>query len=487
MPPVAGPGSRAPLITTIVILAILFITSTIFAFYFWSVSNKLTMESEALQKEFSVVVTKQALAAQDVADLKSARSAEGQGFTPSMSLLDVAIAQRNRLARSITGAPTTAADAQQRTAAGIDTAQKRLAGEKVTGVSLPQDNLLGAIDALTTAVLARESEVTELKRNLQAANDEVKATVERTKGELEAKDQQIATVRGDTDKTVEDANQDRTAKGEQLAGIEADRDKERTAAQEAAQKLQVQVTERDATIKERDEQIKVLQQRLGINRAKTDDALIRQIDGHLVRIPGSGHVYVDLGYGNQVAPGLTFEVYDKNEGIPKLGDSSTDEQLPEGKASIEITRVGATSSEARIIKQKLGTQLMEGDLIVNLVYDPKVKYNFVVHGNFDMDNNGVVTSTDADIIKRLITQWGGKVMDNVTVDTDFVVMGKEPEVKPLTPEQESDPIEKQRHEEEVRAAERYAEVRDRAAQLHVPILNQNRFLYYVGYYDLAKR
>jgi len=33
----------------------------------------------------------------------------------------------------------------------------------------------------------------------------------------------------------------------------------------------------------------------------------------------------------------------------------------------------------------------------------------------------------------------------------------------------------------------YLEVVQKARELHVPILNQNRFLYFVGYYDLAKR
>ena len=75
--------------------------------------------------------------------------------------------------------------------------------EKATGVSLPQDNLLGAIDALTTAVLARETEVTDLKRNLQAANDEVKATVERTTGELQEKDKQLEEARKDAATQVE--------------------------------------------------------------------------------------------------------------------------------------------------------------------------------------------------------------------------------------------------------------------------------------------
>jgi hypothetical protein len=37
------------------------------------------------------------------------------------------------------------------------------------------------------------------------------------------------------------------------------------------------------------------------------------------------------------------------------------------------------------------------------------------------------------------------------------------------------------------ALEKYQEIRQQAKDLHIPVLNQNRFLYYVGYYDQATR
>ena len=33
----------------------------------------------------------------------------------------------------------------------------------------------------------------------------------------------------------------------------------------------------------------------------------------------------------------------------------------------------------------------------------------------------------------------------------------------------------------------YQDVVNQAATLHIPILNQNRFMYYIGYYDQMKR
>jgi len=137
---------------------------------------------------------------------------------------------------------------------------------------------------------------------------------------------------------------------------------------------------------------------------------------------------------------MTFEVYDKNEGIPRL-QTGDDASLPAGKASIEVMRVSHESSEARIIKQSPGTQIFVGDLIANLIYDPNVKFRFKVFGNFDIDQNGQATAQEADVVKRLISQWGGIVTEDLDIDTDFLIMGKEPVVPNIPAEQlKDDPI-----------------------------------------------
>jgi hypothetical protein len=150
-------------------------------------------------------------------------------------------------------------------------------------------------------------------------------------------------------------------------------------------------------------------------------------------------------------------------------------------------RVGPNNSEARVVRQTPGTQLAEGDLIANLVYDPNVKYNFVVYGEFDMDRNGVATPQDADVVKRLITQWGGNIMDNVNVDTDFVILGKEPIIPTFSREELQDPFNAKKLADAQAAADAYAKVRDTSRDLHIPLLNQNRFLALIGYYDQARR
>ena len=63
----------------------------------------------------------------------------------------------------------------------------------------------------------------------------------------------------------------------------------------------------------------------------------------------------------------------------------------------------------------------------------------------------------------MITQWGGQIQKEVTADTDFVVMGKVPEVHSFPPEElADDPIVKQQQEEEKATYDAYEKVLDGA-------------------------
>jgi hypothetical protein len=152
-----------------------------------------------------------------------------------------------------------------------------------------------------------------------------------------------------------------------------------------------------------------------------------------------------------------------------------------------VVRVGPTSSEARVIRLQPGQTLTEGDLIVNLVYDRNARYNFVVFGNFDLDRNGVATAQDAEVIRRLVTQWGGRLTDRINVDTDFVVLGAEPVIPTFTRDELQDPINQAKFDQARAESDAYEDIRRQAQDYNVPILNQNRFLYFVGFYELARR
>jgi hypothetical protein len=75
----------------------------------------------------------------------------------------------------------------------------------------------------------------------------------------------------------------------------------------------------------------------------------------------------------------------------------------------------------------------------------------------------------------------------VNVNTDFVILGQEPVIPQFSREELQDPFNAKKLADAQAAADAYNRVRDTAKELHIPILNQNRFLYLIGYYQQAPR
>ena len=69
----------------------------------------------------------------------------------------------------------------------------------------------------------------------------------------------------------------------------------------------------------------------------------------------------------------------------------------------------------------------------------------------------------------------------------LVVLGKEPVLPTFTKEELQDPFNAKKLADAQAALEAYQSVRTNAQNLHIPILNQNRFLYLIGYYDQSRR
>ena len=495
MPPPVGSnrGSSGAMVTWTVVTSILFVTATIFAIYFYVAKNQAEETLNTRTTTYREIIPEAAITGSAVSELRNAKqdpNAAQMGLNQQMSIFDAAIAQRNRLAQIIAGPNASAASAfaQANTVLG-ENANKL----KPAGLALPtSDNLAGAADTLGDALEARIQQIEDLQRQLAAAKQQQAQTVTATADQLKQMEEAVNGLRAEHAKAMAELEAYRNQKNQDVAGIEAQMAQERQVFQQAQQENQTQIREKDRQIEQMTRERNQLIEQLSQSRPDTQGLVTRQADGQVIRVPQTGVVYVNLGQGDSVVPGLTFEVFDKNEGIPRAGDSRDDgtpqeQPMPAGKASIEIVRVGATSSEARITRQQPGTVVTEGDPIVNLVYDKNTKYNFNVYGSFDLDQNGQATPQDTEVIKRLITQWGGRLTDKVNIDTDFVVLGKEPELPVFTREELEDAFNAKRLADAQAELEAYDNVRRAAIDLRIPILNQNRFLYLIGYYNQATR
>lgn len=202
------------------------------------------------------------------------------------------------------------------------------------------------------------------------------------------------------------------------------------------------------------------------------------IDGRVVGASvAERQVFVDLGKDQRIVLGMTFEVYGSGTDIRPDSDG----EFPPGKATIEITRVGDSTSSARIIRESRGQPVVEGDVIANAAYDPDKVYSFVVFGDFDANHDRQPTSAERGSIVSLIRDWGGDVEDDLTGRTDFLVLGDRPVLPPAPSPDAPLPL-IQEYIRKQSLVQKYDALFRTATQTGIPVLNENRFYTLTGLY-----
>ena len=513
-------GSRAGLITALVCSIILLLVG----WFLWIYSqNQLTKAEAAIKAEqdkYAMIVSDLSSEPLRVAREQAEQMRKEQPGS-NVGAFEVTEQYRANLASMIAGTPLPGDSARNTAQLALRTAGEALAKENLTA---PQAGNLVA------AVMGYQGQVLDLNNQKKAAQAQFAQLQQQHTQLVTAHQQQVAglnkTIADEQAKTQSESQKVETYRKERdqaLAAMTEDQKAQLAAIQQAMQQVQQTVTQKDQEIKQRQDRIRVLESTLRKFQKNAKESIVRQKDGNITRLPGGANCYINLGVGDQIPVGMTFEVYDFNRGIPPLGDglaSAEDDQiraqqaaakaqatavarltgaaagqqltweteLPRGKGSIEVVSVGpGKTSLCKIIHVEPGQQFVEGDIVANLAYSPTIKFKWHVYGDFDLDNNGTPTSTDTAVIKRKIQEFGSQLTDQLNVDTDFLVMGLEPVVQALTPEEQNDPAMVDRNQKAEQARVAYNNVIERANTLGIPILNQNRFLYYTGSYDMIRR
>ena len=221
-----------------------------------------------------------------------------------------------------------------------------------------------------------------------------------------------------------------------------------------------------------------LEKKVNLSRVKPEDAS-KLIDGTIIEVTGNNdQVYIDRGRKHRIALGMTFEVYDDVSSIRPLGDGT----MSRGKASLEVTKVGETTSTCKVTRATPGRPVIRNDIVANAVYDPTYQFKFLVHGKFDMNNDGRPTDAEARHLESLVMEWGGTVVtgDQIPGDLDFLVLGVVP--------QEPPPLHADASEVEVdiwvrrrQEVETYQRLFRQASEAQIPVLNANRFFVLIGH------
>ncbi len=198
-------------------------------------------------------------------------------------------------------------------------------------------------------------------------------------------------------------------------------------------------------------------------------------DGKIILIDDQAKVvHLNIGSNEHVYPGLTFTVYDRGTSVSEDG---------KGKAEIKVFDVAETYSAARITQSEIKRPILQGDLVANLIWDAEKTNIFVIIGDFDLDNDGMFEFNATEQIKGRIETWGGSVDDSVSINTDFIVLGEQPQLgsRPNLEDLEVDPMAMEKYEASLQRLNHYNEVLSRAQALWIPVLRYDKFLSFIGY------
>jgi hypothetical protein len=341
----------------------------------------------------------------------------------------------------------------------------------------PNSSMLQITSKLNTALADTRAEQEATKKELATLqnrfDDAMKASLDKEKALLDEKDkfqQQYETARKGYDelKVLLEKKTD-----EQVKDLYSKLDEER-ANQDQTNKELLRTQAELRTAEERIQRI--LKEDVWPIKPPPDvEVEAFQPDGKVILVDNQSKiVHINLGSDDHVYRGLTFEVYDKNLPIPKDG---------KGKAEIEVYNIEDTISTARVIHSELRNPIVVDDIVANLIWDSKKMNIFVIAGDFDLNGDGVIDADALEKLDGLVKRWGGKVADTVTVNTDFVILGTPPKVppRPTLEQMETYPDAMDKYNGAVQRLADYKQVQSQAEALWIPILNADRFLYFIGY------
>ena len=490
MPPplsAAGQSSRAGLIAAVIVSIVVAVAMIVIAVYEGQQASKLAADLNTRVANDRTLYPEGA-----AGDVRVAALIQNKEQLGASNALDAALAQGDQLAklvggdsadRALTQARSTLADASGRLNAINGSTD---ANHKIIDFNLQTNtNLASAVNTLTDQLVQLATSRQDVQSQLAAAQQKLQDQAKAQQAVLAQKDDDIKKASERADKAEEDAKNYQQQAAQANTALQASANNDIKKLQDAIASLTTQSQTKDKQVKDLTTRLTQLMGRLHMSRVNPNEPIVQHADGTIDRIADQNTVFINIGRRQSVTKGLTFEVYDKTKGIPPLGNGLADTDMPVGKASIEVFNVQDDTAECRVVRLNAGEQLVVGDLVTNLIFDPNIHYNFFVYGEFDLSNSGISSPNDIDIVKRLIAQWGGNIVDHIDINTDFVIMGREPQLPQVT--DPNDVVAQNRNQQAQQAQKRYQDILNQASGLGIPTLNQNRFLYFIGYYDLAKR
>lgn len=460
--------SNAMLYTLITFVGLFIATTTVAVIYYVKAEEHRNREAD-LQREIDNLATdreRQALGSIVGTKLpnKTWLATMVDYFDKGVTLIAGGVAEPTSAEVKLNNCNTQVIDVQKLLPADV-----RTGDPNTTGLIRIVRNLKAELDRAENAQLETQKQLNDLQAKFEDAN---KTHFEASQTLLAEKDKLL--------QQVEDRKQQYNEDSALLEKTTSERVKD---LRDQLQQIRDQMKALNDELLEKQAELKIAQGDLKSEKEKLSkiepgpdrEVLAYNPDGKIILIDDQAKVvHLDIGVDDHVYQGLTFTVYDRGASIPADG---------KGKAEIEVFDVAKTFSAARIIKSELKRPILQGDIVANLIWDADRTNVFVIAGDFDLDNNGQIDGDGPAKIKKLVEKWGGRVDDAISIDTNYLVLGEQPQVlqKPTTEELEINPSAMQTYNASLARLSRYNDLRDQAQTLWIPVFTYDRFLYFIGY------
>ena len=454
---------------TLIIFVGLFIVATTVAVFYYIKAEEFRVSSDDSKKELNQYATAEEQS--EVGSLVGARNIPAsylgtvlERFDNAVSLIVGGLPVATSTEVKIGNAKNQAANMLKESEPYIGTMDPNLTGlvQVVTALNQKLQNTIDSRDKLQKTL---NDSVTEFQKT-QEANLAAYKTLLNEKENLRRDYNDVKQDYDDLSQLLQETT------GEQVQSLQSQLDREKA----NSKKLNDELLEANAKLSDAQRMLADAKKELaGFAGEPNRDSMAYMPDGQILSIDNNAKiVYVNLGSNNHVYRGLTFAVYDKGAYIGQEGQD---------KAEIEIFDISDTYSAARITRSELNRPIMKNDIAANLIWDSRKANQFVLAGEFDLNDDGINDYDALAKIKATVEKWGGKVTDKISIDTDFVILGQQPQVleKPSLEEQEIDPTALQRYESAVEGLNRYNEIQSRAQSLWIPIFTYKKFIHLIGY------
>ncbi len=372
--------------------------------------------------------------------------------------------QLSDVVQKITAQDGTALSAIQAADAAYDNPTYQAAAEGRQG------GLANDLVALAEVIVRQKEALQKLNAELEQKNKQLGLKTQTLQDQQQTHETQLASLREEKSKVSAALAGEKQARDQAISDVQGTLARSQEELQQELAVKERLLEEKVLEVAELEKKIRRLEYELGLKRRGESRNILNQVAGRIEKIARNANVcYINIGRTDRVQPGVTFAVYDK-KGLK-------DEHA---KGGIQVTHVSDDFSECKILREDSDAPIVVGDEIANLAFHTTRQHVFVVQGLFDLHGTDSPSSYGANEVQKAIRTFGGKIADEVTLQTDYVVMGQEPE-KPVQPAPDAPTSVQQAYQKQLQRYREYQDVQTAAESMKIPILNTNRFLMLTGY------